>query len=664
MSKSSQEKNTQININIESEVKKLIKNPLTYAGNEEIEKLVNVMKILSHHYYHEGKALVDDSVYDLLLLVLTKRDPKNIFLKQVGAPIDDSRTKVKLPYPLPSLNKVKDDYEKKIDRFIKKYKGPYIISDKLDGISAMIIKDPSSQKVFLYTRGDAVNGQDITKLVKYIFTEEQLKSVTRGTAIRGELIVSLKNYKKIKDDYTTARSAVASAVNSKKVNKTLAKLIDFLAYEVISPRLSMEKQFKMLKKISIKTVNNNLVEYISPEGLDAMLSQRKKETKYEIDGIVIYDSSQIYQLKDSNPKHAFAYKKMFDYQIAESKIKAIEWNVSMYGYLIPKIKIKPVVISRTTITYATAFNAKYICDNNLGPGAVVKIIRSGDVIPYILEVVTPAKEPSMPTVKYCWTDSKVNIFLKNMKDMDSDVNAKKLTHFFKILEVKYLSKGIIAKLIDNGYTDHHQIINFDIEDLSEIDGLGEKIAVKIKKNINKALSKATLPQLMASSLAFGRGFGRRKIKPIIEMYPNILYKKWSDEVMQEKLIEVEGISTISAKQFTKNIDQFKEFIAKLQENNVKIDHIIKKKKKNEIKKTTKLSNPALSEMKILFTGFRDKDLVTYIENNNGKVVSSLSSKTDLLVYAENDKTNNKVAKAKKLKVNVITKEAFIKKYKK
>ena len=103
-----------------------------------------------------------------------------------------------------------------------------------------------------------------------------------------------------------------------------------------------------------------------------------------------------------------------DEQIANVKVIQVIWKPTKDGYLKPKIEIEPTNLVGVTITYATAFNARYIVDNNIGPGAEIKIIRSGDVIPYILEVIKGAKKgPQMPEFPYKWNDSNVDLILKD-----------------------------------------------------------------------------------------------------------------------------------------------------------------------------------------------------------------------------------------------------------
>ena len=128
---------------------------------------------------------------------------------------------------------------------------------------------------------------------------------------------------------------------------------------------------------------------------------------------VICCNDEIYPRKRGNPEHAFAFKMVLSDQIAEVKVTDVIWTPSKDGFLKPRVQVEPVILGGVTIEYATGFNAKYIVDNNIGVGAVIKLVRSGDVIPHILAVIRPASEPLMPTQDYTWNDTRVDVILLN-----------------------------------------------------------------------------------------------------------------------------------------------------------------------------------------------------------------------------------------------------------
>jgi NAD-dependent DNA ligase len=350
-------------------------------------------------------------------------------------------------------------------------------------------------------------------------------------------------------------------------------------------------------------------------------------------------------------------------QVAKAKVLDVEWTPSTYGYLKPKVRIYPVIITGSKITYATAHNAKFVKDNIVGPGAVIQLIKSGDVIPYIKKVLKPASsgKPKMPTIPYVWNDTGVDIIVKDIHGAAKDnIIIKQLTKFFKVMQVKYISEGIISKLVENEYKDIISILEADKDEVAEIEGLGEKVVKKIYKNIFSAIKKTSLGQLMVASNIFGRGFGQKKIKKILNIYPDIMKKKWKKKVLYMKLLELEGYDTKTAKQFTLNFKNFKRFYNELGEV-IDLSHLekIKKKKKKSKKKFI------FEGEKIVFTGFRNKDLEELIEDLGGEVRGSVSSSTTLVVYVQppNKPKSGKIKKAKKMDIKIMTKDEFMKKYK-
>ncbi len=151
-----------------------------------------------------------------------------------------------------SMDKIKTE-SKLIANWTKLYKGPYVISDKLDGISCLLTL--SDGNISLYTRGDGSYGQNITHLLDLvnINTDGLYEIDADEIAIRGELIMSKSNFKKFEKEMSNARNMVAGIVNSKKesVNKKYATNVDFIAYEIIEPKYKPSDQMKVLKKMEI-----------------------------------------------------------------------------------------------------------------------------------------------------------------------------------------------------------------------------------------------------------------------------------------------------------------------------------------------------------------------------------------------------------------------------
>ncbi|ARF11423.1 NAD-dependent DNA ligase [Klosneuvirus KNV1] len=648
---------TKIDI-LKKKVDVILKDPYVYATTAPIKDLVELLKQLSHHYYHTAEPLISDSVYDLLKDTLEERDPKNPFLKEVGALVV-SKDKVNLPYPMGSLNKIKPD-SGTLDKWLKEYKGPYIISDKLDGISGLLHK--KNNKFKLYTRGDAITGQDITHLIQHVLKDKYKPGkIPDDTAIRGELIMSKKNFETIKDQYKNARNTVAGLVNSKHFSIDVANLTDFIAYAVINPKMKQEEQMAKLKEWEFPTVTNEKKNMVDIKSLSEYLQKRRSESLYDIDGIVVIDSEKVYNVTDTNPEYGFAFKMINTEQVAEVTVLDIEWNISKNGYLKPVVKIAPITLSQVSISNLTAFNAKYVVDNNLGPGSVIKIVRSGDVIPHILEVLKPSSsgKPKMPDIPYKWNKTNVDIVVQDTHGAASDaIMIKQITFFFKTLGVKNISEGVVTKLVQHGYKTIQAILKADQDKLAKIEGLGDKSITKIYENIEEAFKQTDLATLMASSNIFGRGMGVRKITIITKAYPNIMMEKWNKKELLDNILALHGFDDITATQFANNFEKFKDFLKDLED----VDLIDVTKYSKKIKTVEKKDN-TFEGMKIVFTGFRSKELEDYIVARGGQVTGTVSKNTNAVLYAEGDTTGSKYLKAKELAIPLMTEKEFREKYK-
>jgi len=625
---------------------------------EEIneKKLENILREISNVYYNEGISVVSDEIYDYMKDKLKDKNPDNEFLDEIGAPVDKEE-KVKLPCYMKSLNKIKPSTDE-LQKFTNKYKGPYVISDKLDGISGLLYV--TEDEIKLYTRGDGEYGQDISNLVKYIFDVDGLRefqeTISEPVCIRGELILSKNNFKKFKNKFKNARNAVAGLVNSKRVNHELAANVSFVAYSVLEPRMTQIKQFEYLEKLDFMiNVKYKIKTELSNEYLSKYLEKRRKDSLYEIDGIVVFDSSTVYKNENKNPEWGFAFKSILTDQYAEVLVLDVLWEASMDGLLKPRVKIQPVNLVGATITYATAFHAKYVEEHKLGTGSLIKIIRSGDVIPHIMEVIKPASnnKPKMPDEDYIWDKNHVNIIVKDIStskyaDM---IKAKRMDHFFTTIGVKNLGIGILVKLVKNKYDNVIDLLNADQDKLAKIEGLGKTIINKIFKNIKENITNAPLEQLMAGSHVFGSGLGEKKIKLIVKEIPDILETEINSE-LKKKINDIEGFSDLSTDKFVDNLTKFKTFYNQLKEL-YELKHTVEKK----IEKTDKFK-----DMIIVFTGFRDKELEKLIEENGGRVSTSVSKKTSVVVYSEDSEKSSKLEKAKELKIKTLTRSEFNKEF--
>ena len=163
----------------------------------------------------------------------------------------------------------------------------------------------------------------------------------------------------------------------------------------------------------------------------------KETSPYLIDGIIIRHNDNYSYNKSGNPDYAFAFKMLLNDQVAETSVVEVEWNVSKYRKLYPRVKIKKVNIGGINIEYVSGKSARFIEDNKIGAGAIIQIARSCDVIPDIVKVIKKARKADMPNTEYEWNETDVDIFSIDEGD-DEKCKIKLITDFFKNIKVEGL----------------------------------------------------------------------------------------------------------------------------------------------------------------------------------------------------------------------------------
>ena len=283
---------------------------------DETKDMIQVCK----DAYYNDSPLITDNEYDIIREYAENKYPDNTVIREVGAPI--TKNKVTLPYNMPSMDKIKPDTNA-LGNWTAKYKGPYVLSCKLDGVSGMYIMSPTTPK--LYTRGDGKVGQDITHLLKVLkLPDINEKGIVIGNGnnelvVRGEFIIPKRVFEeKYKSQFANPRNLVSGIVNSKTLDEKTRDL-HFVAYEVISPPMKVSEQMDILKECGFEVVQNRKVYELSNKTLSETLLDWRSTYEYEIDGVIVADD-HIHPRKDGNPEHAFAFKMVISDQMAEAKV--------------------------------------------------------------------------------------------------------------------------------------------------------------------------------------------------------------------------------------------------------------------------------------------------------------------------------------------------------
>jgi DNA 3'-phosphatase len=617
---------------------------------------------------YEDEITIKDDIYDIIKDYVKTKYPKDKYFKRIGA---DVKNKVVLPYYMGSLNKIKDS-EDEIAKYQAKYLGQqFRISDKLDGVSCMLVY--TSGKIKMYTGGNGTEGQNISHLLDYVNDIPPIRHdndikifglSNTEIAVRGELIISKENWEelgKIGKQGANPRNTVAGAINSDILNKDILSKIDFVAYSLIHPKLidGIDK----VQNMGFNTVYSSIgTRFLKLENLSKILERRRIESEYVIDGIVIEDVSKYYDIeKGKNPEHAFAFKSIHTLEQVEVIVTKVEWNVSKDMYMKPIVMFNEIDLDGVKIKQATGFNGQYITKNVIGPGSRIIIIRSGNVIPHILNVLTPSANelPSMPGtegVDYKWNDTHVDIMMLNKnEDKNRDFDIKNLIYFMKTASIENMGPGNISKIYDAGFDNIKKIANITKNDLLQINGFKEKTAENIS-NALSVLKDIDCLILMDASNIMGRGFSYKKIKLITDSFPSILIHDKKNRELTFKLtikdlLKVDGIAEISAKLFLSNLPKFYDFY-----DNLGIKCKGKSSNTDVVDTNDVVINTNIVGKSFVFSGFRDKDLEAYIINMGGFIKTSISKNTNYLVVADLNENSTKVEKAKSIGVPLILRD--------
>ena len=585
--------------------------------------------------YRQGNPIMSDYDYDQLLETLFECDPENEYFNKVGIEIIDDSRKVKLPIPMFGMNKIKTMEE--VSDWCR-LKGiskdeEVIITPKFDGLSLCVDEKKDSAT----TRGDGFIGQNSNEHYKLI--NNKLNKNTNFSITYGEAIMSKKVFlDKYSKEFANPRNLVAGMLNSKTLHDILED-IDYIKYGGIIDGLSTKKEL-------IDELNNNQdikvsyhISNINNLSENLLIDLFKEwSIDYEIDGLIIEINNLKLQeelgreTSTSNPCFSRAFKHISFVENKITTVTGITWNISKQGLLKPVLQVEPINLDGVTVSNVTGNNAKFVKDNGLGIGSKIRIIRSGMVIPLIVEVLETVEfvQPTIEGVEVDWNEAGIELITLTETD---DQKLKKIVAFFEILEADNVSEGVITQLWEAGYKNIKDILNLTKVDLEKIDRFGKRKAQIVFDSIQKSVSNVQLSKLQHATGIFS-GLGSKKL---------ILLENFKTKPDIQQVMSIEGFAEISAKTYVDNYDLFFNFVKDLP---------ITIEEKSEIVKV----GTDFEGKSFVFTGVRRSDLELIIESRGGKISSGVSKNTSYLVMKVVGSGSSKENKAIELGVEVITVE--------
>lgn len=372
------------------------------AFKRKILGLETEIKSAAQKYYNDGSSPISDEEFDAKVDALRSLSPESCIVNSVGwgYEINSDTTpgeKFKHLYGVAgSLSKCRtwDELKDYRDRWID-------ASLKLDGIS-IVMYYKNGVRYAAVTRGDGVTGINVSDKVNCIISENLLNNSTFCGAIRGEIVMNyskFEDYKRIHPEAKNPRNTVAGLIGAKECSDDL-KFLNILPYNVVGMDASCNDLLVKDDNISIFANNEFLAknfEYCAPRSLVKLTEDTYFDTlstkkaawdtfNYPSDGIVLSRTYLSYNPDTGyiSPK-AIAFK--FQAEQAETSVIDVEWNLTKTKYLMPRLIVNTVSISGTNVSAATGYNAEYIRDNRIGPGAEIIISKHGEIIPNVDKVI-------------------------------------------------------------------------------------------------------------------------------------------------------------------------------------------------------------------------------------------------------------------------------------
>lgn len=368
------------------------------------QSIVNLQNKISEAAtnYYTGNATMSDEQFDAMLDKLRELDPTNEYLNKVGwgyVPSNGKGLRIRHSYgTVGSLSKIREFSQ------LPKYE-KYCISAKLDGASCVAYY-VNGEFVCAVSRGDGSEGIDVTQKWLKITHKDDIHVPGNFTGgVRGEIVFSEKDWERYKQEVDSnakfPRNVATGLLMRDDITDEL-EYISFVTYKIHGylGNFSVGEYYSDILSALNKfgfTVVPYKVEYTKLYEFDLLEFYDEIKRTYPVDGIVInFGNSYRHNENGLCEYNDIAYK--FQAEIKETEVTNIVWDISKNNILVPVIYVKHVELSGAMVGKATGFNYAFIKDNNVGKGSIVKICRSNEVIPYIVDVVTPSEKSNIPEV--------------------------------------------------------------------------------------------------------------------------------------------------------------------------------------------------------------------------------------------------------------------------
>ena len=570
------------------------------------------------------------------------------------------------------------DWETRIQKVLGNVPIEYTCELKYDGASISITYE-NGQLSRAVTRGDGVQGDDVTNNIKTIKSIPlQLKgNYPAHFAIRGEIILPFAGFEKMNQElieigetpYANPRNTASGSLKLQDSAEVAKRPLDCLLYSLVGNNLPFQSQFEGLqaardwgfkapKEAKLAKNLDEVFEFI------AYWDVHRHELPYETDGVVIKVNALSYQEElgytAKSPRWAIAYK--FKSEQVSTKLNSISYQVGRTGAITPVANLEPVQLAGTVVKRASLHNADQIEKLDIRIGDTVFVEKGGEIIPKIIAVDFEKRPEQSEVTHYitncpeCQTalvrsEGEANHYCPNFYGCPPQIIGR-IQHFIsrKAMDIEGLGGETVALLYNNGLVHNYaDLYDLTVEQVLPLDRMAQKSAENLVNGVAKS------KQIPFESVLFALGIrfvGETVAKKLAKHYKTI---SALEQATLEDLILVDEIGERIAKsviEFFENEENL-EIIERLKSKGEQME-IVEKVNPNA---TTKFLGKTFVVSGV-FEQFSRDDLKKAIEDNGGKVGSSISSKTDYVVAGDN-MGPSKLEKATKLGVAIVSEQDFI-----
>jgi len=654
-----------------------------------IQNLREELNQHNHNYYVLDQPTISDYEFDLKLAQLQNLENQHPEFfdessptQRVGGAITKNFETVPHEHRMYSLDNSysKEDlleWEKRIQKVLGEVPLEYTCELKYDGASISITYENGKLKRAV-TRGDGFQGDDVTNNIKTIKSVPlQLKgNYPPKFDVRGEIILPFAGFEKMNQElieigetpYSNPRNTASGSLKLQDSTEVAKRPLDCLLYFLIGNQLPFNSQIESLESARAwgfkapkeAKLANNLEEVF--QFIDYWDTHRHN-LPYETDGVVVKVNSFQYQEElgytAKSPRWAIAYK--FKSEQVATRLNSISYQVGRTGAITPVANLEPVQLAGTIVKRASLHNADQIEKLDIRVGDTVFVEKGGEIIPKIIAVdVAQRNLFAEPTsyITHCpecqnelvRIEGEANHYCPNFYGCPPQIIGR-IQHYIsrKAMDIEGLGGETVALLFNNGLVRNYaDLYELKVEQILPLERMAQKSAENLVNGV--ALSRNIPFERVLFALGI-RYVGETVAKKLAKYYKNI------DALRQASLMDLILVDEIGERIAQSVIDFFNNqenqiIVERLKNYGIQLE-IVEKFNPNA---TDKLDGKTFVVSGV-FTLFSRDELKQAIEDNGGKVGSSISAKTDYVVAGDN-MGPAKLDKANKLNIPIISEEEF------